>query len=373
MKKLITKYKVLWDAFISLSILGITTGFCYLITYLNLDAFNSLLLYLIGIMIISILTESMVFSFLSGFFSLILYNLLFVEPVGSFAMNDIRSIASIIFTLLAILMINLLAYLTKKKQKEIAKAKVSLFKAKAKEDNDNYKMILLRSVSHDMRTPLTAIEMASSLALESIDNKEKTKEMLEMIKHDSSFLSEVVEKQLLLTKVETLDQEALRKESIPVEELIDEGRSMVASKIGNRRIEIKSDPSADVVYGDFPLLSSIFQNILENAIKFTDPEKGIIKIEIKKEKDFVDFLLANNGQKIKEEDLPKVFDLYFSKSRVGDQGINSKGTGMGLTICQAIIKLHGGDIKAYNSDFGPCFEFSLPDRKGEMKDENPHH
>lgn len=369
-KKQNPKLKILWDSLISLGILGVTTGLCYLITYLNLDISNCLLLYLIGIMVISILTESMAFSFFSGFISLILYNILFVEPVGSLAVYDMKSMTSILFTLIAILMINLLAYLTKKKEKEIAKAKVSLFKAKTKEDNDNYKMILLRSVSHDMRTPLTTIQMASSLALDNIDDKNKVKEMLEMIKHDTSFLSEIVGKQLLLTKVETLNQSSLKKEIIPIEELIDQARNVVIGKLGNRKIEIKSEADAEYVFGDFTLLSSVFQNIFDNFIKFTEDKTGIMRIGIKGTNGGVCFTLENNGPKIKDEDLPKVFDLYFSKSRFGDQGSNSKGTGMGLTICQAIIKLHGGEIKAYNTDFGPCFEFWLPDQKGKEKNEN---
>lgn len=359
--------KILFDFLMSILILSITTGFCFLITHYELSTTNCLLLYLIGIMAISILTDSMIFSFFSGFLSLILYNVLFVEPIGSLAIYDLKTILSILFTLVAILTINLLAYLTKKKEKEVAKANVRLFQAKTKAENDKYKMILLRSVSHDMRTPLTTIQMASSLGLENIKDEAKVKEMLKMINKESLFLSNVIEKQLLLTKVETLNQDSLKKEIIPVDELINQARNAISSKMDHRQIQIDSQEGLDVVYGDFTLLSSVLQNILENGIKFTDPQTGLIKILLRKKANGITITIENNGPKIKEEDLPKVFDLYFSRSKTGDQGSNSEGTGMGLTICQSIVKLHGGTINAKNTSFGPCFEFWIPNLKGETK------
>lgn len=364
-KDFLEKGKNAFDCAFSLSVIGICTGLGYLATYWRLEVSNALLIYLIGIAAISMLASNTLYSLFAGLFSLLLYNLLFLQPVGSLFIQDYRYSASLFLALVAVLSLNLLCHIVKKKEREVVKARGQVLEAKTKEENDRYRMLLMRSVSHDMRTPLTAIRMASSLALEDVGDREKTKELLSVIERDSAWLCHVVEKQLLLTKVETLNRDALNMELIPLEELISQGRRNLGESLEGRRVEVLTDGKAEFVWGDFTLLSSAVQNLMENAVKFTDPQKGVIAIRLSQKDGGILFDFQNDGPIIPEEDLPKLFDLYFTRSKTGDAGAMSSGTGMGLPICQAIAALHGGSVKAFNAPGGPCFELWIPGKEGE--------
>lgn len=353
-------WKAVVDTVFSLAVLGIATGLGFYLMDLKLDAYNCLLVYLIGIIVISTVTDSAWFSLVSGLIAILLHNVLFIEPRGSFVIQDYRYLVSLIFMVIAVLAINFLAFYIKRKQREASKAKEEALSAQTKAEAEHYKAILLRSISHDLRTPLTSLKVASALAMEPGVDPKRQKELLSIVNRKADWIDRVLENLLLLTKIESLDVESFPKEPIPIEDMIGQGKEAVESEIGNRKILVFPKVTGDLAYGDFTLLSLLIQNLLSNAIKFTDSQTGIIRIAFRSDGDRIRFKVSNNGPKIPESDLSHVFELFYSRSKQGDTGLASDGTGMGLTICEAIVKLHGGTIAVENEPEGPAFEFDLP-------------
>lgn len=354
----ISKYKKqIFDILLSIGILSIATLINYFLMYYKLESFNCLLIYLISIVLISTLTENSIYSLIFGIISIFLHNILFIDPRYNLKVYDYKNITSLILMFIAILAINFLDLYIKKKQKEIFKVKEEMLKTKTQVENEHSKMMILRSISHDLKTPLTSIKMATNFLLEDNCNP-KHKEFLDIIDDKVTWMDTIVNNVLLLTKLESLTTETLPKELIPIEDIINGGKENLTGKLENRKIIVKVDKNVDFVYGNLTLLIIVVENILSNAIKFTSKD-GKIYIYVSKKANMVNFKIQNNGLKIPEDSLNHIFELFYSRSKTGDSGLKSNGTGMGLTICSTIIHLHKNKIVAYNTSFGPVFEFNL--------------
>lgn len=242
---------------------------------------------------------------------------------------------------------------------EAIKAKDQMLKAQIEAENEHNKTIILRSISHDLRTPLTAIKSASELLLAKETTQKQKDELSKVIEEKSSKIISIIENLLLLTKVESLDSDKIHKEEIPVEELLSEAIQNIQPIIEDRKVIVHPHDESLSVFGDFTLLSLVFSNILTNAIHFTSSKDGVIDIFIDKINKEIRFIISNNGEKILKEDINHIFELFYTKGRDGDSGVRSGGNGMGLAIVNAIIRLHQGSVKAYNTNDGVAFEFNI--------------
>ncbi|MBQ8845972.1 MAG: PAS domain-containing sensor histidine kinase, partial [Lachnospiraceae bacterium] len=223
---------------------------------------------------------------------------------------------------------------------------------------------LLRAVSHDIRTPLTSIVGAVSAVAENHDklSEEKTLSLLGDVKEEAQWLVRVVENLLLVTRIDA-DSAKVSKEPEPVEEILAEAVAKFKKRFPGAPIKTEMPEDVLFVPMDAMLIEQVLCNLLENAIL----HGGVVSeihLNVRKDGESAVFSVADDGVGIAAEVLPRI--LSESIYRENSENIDGKrNMGIGLTVCQSIIKAHGGIIKAYNrKEGGAVFEFSLPIKEG---------
>lgn len=225
---------------------------------------------------------------------------------------------------------------------------------------------LLRSISHDLRTPLTGILGSVSTISDNydiLDNSTK-KELLEIIYEDTSWLIHSVENILSMTRIDEGKLE-IKKDVEVVEEIVAESISRVKRFSGDHNIVIDLPENMILLFVDGLLIEQVLINLIDNAIKYTQND-SIIEVKVTVKEGSVVFDISDNGKGIPEEDIASIFDRFYTKTK-GDC-LEKRGIGLGLAICKSIIEAHGGCMEALNnSSGGATFRFSLP---GTRSDEN---
>lgn len=222
---------------------------------------------------------------------------------------------------------------------------------------------LLRAISHDLRTPLTAMLGASSVLIDSKDNldQETKGKLLTNIYDDASWLIRLVENLLSVTK---LNEEgvSLKKTPEAVEEVVAEAVSRIRNKYPDVAIKVKVPDELLIVLMDGTLIEQVIINLLENAIKYSGNEQAI-ELNITKENDKAIFNISDNGVGIPPSEIEHLFDGNLARN-----ADNSRGMGIGLSICKSIVLAHGGQIYVKNKESGGAiFMFVLP--IGDLKNE----
>lgn len=224
-----------------------------------------------------------------------------------------------------------------------------------------YRSNMLRSISHDLRTPLAGIMGSSEMLMNMVEKSDQKYEIALGIYNETLWLSDLIENILSLTKLQDGTM-LINKNYEAVEEIIEIAISIIKKRSPETEIKVKMPKKLILVPMDAKLILQVLLNLLDNAIKNTKENKKI-DITIRNTNDKVNFIISDNGKGINEEDLPKIFDMFYTTKN----GLNDykKGLGLGLCICQTIIKTHGGNISAKNKKSGGAeFSFYLP-LKGE--------
>ena len=171
--------------------------------------------------------------------------------------------------------------------------------------------------------------------------------------HHTEQLNSLIGNLLQMTQLES-GQLKLQKELQCIREVIDRTIYNLGKLFRNRTVHIHIDPDFPKIYFEPVLLEQVFVQLLDNAMKYSPPDTPI-NINVTRDKDNAIIEVENQGEGLTSEELNKVFDRFY-------RGKTSKvGMGLGLTICQSIIKAHGGLIWAENQkDGGVIFCFTLP-------------
>jgi len=217
----------------------------------------------------------------------------------------------------------------------------------------------LRTISHDLRTPLTSISGNANNLMTNADNfdAETKKQIYTDIYDESMWLIGVVENLLSVTRL----NEGKMNLNCSIE-LIDEIISEALRHINRKKIEhkiiVNNNQDLLFVKADARLIVQVIINLVDNAIKYT-PSGSTINIVTTKQENNVLISIADNGNGIPDEMKEKVFDMFFTNS---NQIVDSrKSLGLGLALCKSIINAHGGDIVlSDNKPSGAIFAFTLP-------------
>ncbi len=229
-------------------------------------------------------------------------------------------------------------------------------------EKERLKTTLLRSISHDLRTPLTTIQSGTSFmfdSYETIDDETK-KDMLQDINNETQRLSQFVENLLNMTRLNTNNLKLNLKREL-IDDVLSDIHSKVSKYLKNHDFIVHSGHPDDTILIDTPLFVQVITNLVDNAIRHT-PEKTRIEISYTKDKDETWFLVKDNGRGIDEQFMPVLFKAYARAEYAKSDA--SRGFGLGLSICKAIVNAHHGKIEAFNNeDGGATFRFSIPNRR----------
>ncbi len=253
---------------------------------------------------------------------------------------------------------------------ECALALENLFNAKEKElaavlaENEQLRANLLRAISHDLRTPLTAISgNASNLISNASSFDEQTKlSIYNDIYNDSMWLINLVENLLSITRLEE-GRMNLNFTAELIDEVVAEAVKHVHMRQGRQKITVVHKDEFLLAKMDTRLIIQVIINILDNAIKYTSKD-SMITITTEKQKDKAIISIADNGAGIPDELKERVFDMFYTgANKLAD---SRRSIGLGLALCKSIISVHGGEIFVKdNVPSGAIFTFTLP--IGEIK------
>lgn len=225
---------------------------------------------------------------------------------------------------------------------------------------EHYRGNLLRAISHDLRTPLFGIIGTSEILMDMIDEKDSRYALAEDIYNDADWLHSLVENILSLTRLHD-GKLALDKRMEAVEEVVGVAVAHMAKRVPGREISVYIPDEVLLVPMDAKLIEQTLVNLLDNAIKAT-PYNKEINISVKKDmkNSVAVFTVADRGRGIVDQDLEHIFQMFYTTRGKGAD--SNRGVGLGLAICESIVKAHGGTIEAHNREDreGAEFVFTLP-------------
>ena len=225
--------------------------------------------------------------------------------------------------------------------------------------NEQLRANLLRSISHDLRTPLTSISGNASNLISNgnvIDNATKT-QIYEDIYSDSLWLINLVENLLAVTRLEE-GRMNINLTTELVGDVIAEALKHIHTKSEKQKITVIQQDDLLLAKMDARLIVQVLINLLDNAVKYT-PSDSQITITAKRNGETVSVSVADNGHGIPDEQKSRVFDMFYTGSnKIAD---SRRSIGLGLSLCKSIINAHGGEITVTdNTPHGAIFTFTLP-------------
>ena len=225
--------------------------------------------------------------------------------------------------------------------------------------NEQLRANLLRSISHDLRTPLTSISgNASNLLSNGPLFDAKTKEqMYADIYDDAMWLINLVENLLSVSRLEQ-GRMNLHLSTELIDEVVAEALRHINRKRAEYHFHVQSSDDYLLAQMDAKLIVQVLINILDNAMKYTPPGSDI-EIGWKQEGKFIYISVADNGPGIPDQAKPHIFDMFYSASnQIAD---SRRSMGLGLALCKSIVNAHGGEIVVSDhKPHGSIFTFSVP-------------
>ncbi len=224
-------------------------------------------------------------------------------------------------------------------------------------ERDRVKSELLEMVSHQVRSPLTAILSYIELLIRTGNLSPQQMEFAGQVKHNVKLITETIGDLLDLGKIEA----GLDRQREPVSlghavyYTVDALQNRIDAK--NQQLEVIVGDDLPAVLGNPVRLRQVFMNLVDNAIKYT-PEGGQIEVSVHEEGGHAVVRVSDDGIGIPLDDQPHIFDKFYRASGVSSE---YEGTGLGLSIVKSIVEMHGGRIWVESRpDEGTAFIVMLP-------------
>ena len=332
---------------VSVFIIILCSALCTIMHILFYD--NDLIpaIYVLGVFIISVVTEGYIYGICSALMCVLMVNYAFTVPLLRLNFTIPENIISAVILLFVAIVTSGLT--VKIKYQEAIKAE---------SEKERMRANLLRAVSHDLRTPLTTIYGSSSALLENYNafDDEQFIKILHGIKEDSEWLTRMVENLLSVTR---LDGDNVKIIKIPtvLEELIDSVLVKFAKRYPQVTVSVNIPEELVIIPMDPLLIEQVVINILDNAVVHAVGMKTL-SLKVSAANNRAVFEITDDGCGIPEDKLKNIFQHTFPLNNTPADGRNNAG--IGLSVCASIIKAHSGNISAENKKDGGCtFSFTL--------------
>ena len=332
---------------------------------------NSALVFVLAVVMISLLTEGYVYGIASSIIGGFCINYFFMVPYAAFSLSYAGyPVAMISMIAISCVVCALTTRVKNQRAEAIRREKrtKSLYELNERLNAEKTAIQLesaretirgniLRAVSHDLRTPLTSISGAASVLLNSPEVSPQNVAMLRDIKNDADSLIIMVENLLSITRIQD-GNIPLKKHDEMLEEVA--GDAILTTRRRFPECHVELDMSEDILF--FPmepmLVKQVMVNLLENAIRHSGDTQHIT-LHLFRQDDWAVVEVRDRGKGLSPEICQAVqAGKQLEKNLSGDK---SRGMGIGLSVCQSIIKAHGGFFAAGNNpEGGAVFRFGLP-------------
>ena len=304
------------------------------------------LVYVLCVLLVSLLTDGYLCGTVVSVLSVFAVNYVFTYPYMNFNFT-LSGYPLTFLTMLAVsLTVNTLTA-TLKRQERI----------RMEAESERMRANLLRAISHDLRTPLTAISGSAVTLLENENLPDwQKKQLLGSINADAEWLIRMVENLLSVTRI-GLESAHVEKQDEVAEEVIFSAISKFKAHFPGVKVTSNLPESVLLVPMDPVLIEQVLTNLLENSARHGGA--GEITVSLARQGSVAVFTVEDNGTGIVREKLPHLFDgIGFLPEKNGVGGRSQMG--IGLSVCLSIVKAHGGSMSARNTGAGTAVSFSLP-------------
>jgi len=358
LKNLYNSEITLWKAIlIDLILLAVVTGVGEVCFLLGLRASTIFSFYTLCVLMVAIIIPKMLNNVVMCIACVFTYNYFFIEPRYTFLVYNTNYTVTFIVLFIVSMVTGSLTIRVKKAEEEKMKVK-----------NEQIREQLLRSISHDLRTPLTSIAGNSISLLQGSDylNEDTKKQMYSDIYDDAVYLTDLVENILAISRVND-GTVKLKLTTELLEDVVNESLHHIDRNSVKHNITTEFPDEIVLVRVDVQLLMMVITNIVNNAIKYTQDNSNI-KIKVTTNESIVTMEISDDGPGIPKEDMPRIFETFYNgKKTISD---HKRSMGLGLTLCKSIIESHNGTISiTNNTPSGTIVRIDLPIREVENTNE----
>lgn len=349
-----TKRQFFRNMSITVALLGAAAAFCAALNLIGDSDSAVPLVFVLAVLLTARFTDGYFYGLFATVVSVFGVNYAFTYPYFEFNFT----ITGYPFTFLTMFAVSLVVGMLTEQVKRQGRIEAEVEREKMKAN-------LLRSVSHDLRTPLTAIIGSSNVVLEQYDflTDEEKRELVEHVREDAQWLVRLVENILSVTRIKD-GAIQLKKTPEVAEEIVAEAVDKFRK---NRRmpVRVKLPDEILMIPMDATLIEQVLVNLMENVVIHAD---GATEIEVgisRLKGNWVRFCVEDNGKGIDEAILPKLFEELFPHARESNAD-GRRSMGIGLSACMSIVKAHGGDMHAENKPGGGarvCFVLPIEEEK----------
>jgi two-component system, OmpR family, sensor histidine kinase KdpD len=313
------------------------------------DLTNIAMVYLLGVVIVALHCPRSA-AVGASVLSVAALDYFFVPPRGRFTVDDAQYLLTFAIMLAVSLVISGLVRGIRMR----ASAQAAL---EIEGEKERIRSALLASISHDLRTPLAVMASASSSLAQNAErlSVEERRTLATGVFEQSRELSERVNKILQMTRLETGEMK-VERDWASIGEIASSALSQLSERLSAHRVLVELPDDLPLVRVDAGLIEQVLVNLLDNAAKHT-PAGTFIRVQARRAQGEIVVSVEDFSSGIPEEDVERIFEK-FNRARLTDGG---KGMGLGLPICRAIVRLHGGKAWAERiSGGGTAFRFTLP-------------
>lgn len=327
---------------------------------------NFLMVYMVGVLVCAAITHGYRYSIVQALGSVLLFNYFYTQPLRTFTISNSNDVTMLVFFLIAaVVSAGMTARFLQalRQSKENEQRAEALFKEKegARLEAEQAKLRgdLLRSIGHDLRTPLTGIQVGSNYLMEHSATlpRAEIKKMAEELGEQTTWLITLVENILYMTRLDN-KKLAVNKQPEVVDDVISEAVARLPA-LHDRPLKIQLPEQVEMVPMDGKMIVQVLINLLDNALKYT-PAHCPITLGAARRGDEMCFTVEDGGAGVPPDQAEAIWGSFVTSGKVGADG--RKGMGLGLAICQAAVQAHGGTVRVDRSPAlgGARFLFTLP-------------
>jgi signal transduction histidine kinase len=250
--------------------------------------------------------------------------------------------------------------ITERKVIELERERLMELALKARIDAETaseQRLRFLGMVSHELRSPLTAVKgFSSTLLAEDVEwSPEDLRQFYKVIDDEANKMSSLIGNLLEVSRLQA-HAIAVTPERITIASIFQSAKAQLTILTQNHYLETNIPPDLPLVLADKQRVAQVIVNLVDNAVKYS-PKHTNITVSVETIEGFVQINVADEGKGISPEERDKVFEAFH---QLENRGTTRKGVGLGLAICKELVEAHGGKIWVQDCPIGTTISFTVP-------------